>query len=366
MSLAKLKRIDYQKILRCRRFLFTGIWLTCALVAFLYIKPSRMSNPVLRKEVVHADTSFSGQWEEQFEVKDPMPKFQVQTYVEQKNADLIMDLTDGQGFDFLRGLPIKKGYTSFSCGRNIQPGTYTVRIHEANVKGKYIIEIGSKGGVTRWQKFLGLISFLLIVSSVLYFRQWTRKNKDQAGRGYVAFRIFFLSVSLAAFAMFLYLLLHEGGHALASICFGNYDFSRSDFFGLFGSPHSGVRSDIQLMPWQTAIQSFAGPFLPSLAGYILFLLWRTNWAKEFRKGREVIDIFWTFSLFMTLFPHVGTLLPMFGFRADGDYSGFVNNAPFAQWQANSILIVIAIINGYILCRIVPHLLFLKRNVFKKR
>ena len=252
--------MDYQKILRWRRFLFTGIWLTCALVAFLYIKPSRMTHPFFQKEVVREDIPSSGQWEEQFELKTPIPKFQVQTYVDQKEADLLMDLTDGQGFDFLRGLPIKKGYTRFSCGRNILPGTYTVRVHEANVKGKYIIEIGSKGGVTRWQKFLVLICVLLIVSSVLYFWQQTRKNKGQAGRGFVASRVFFLSVSLAVFAIFLYLLLHEGGHALASTCFGNYDLSRSDFFGLRGSPHSGVHSDIQLMPWQTAIQSFASLF----------------------------------------------------------------------------------------------------------
>ena len=358
--------MDNQKISRWRRFLIAGIGLTCFLVAFLYIKPSRMTDPLFRKDVIHEDTPHSGNWEEQFKLTTPIPKFQVQTYVEQDDADLRMDLADGQGYDFLRGLPIKKGYTRFSCGRNVPAGVYTIRVHEANVKGKYRIEIGSKGGVTRWQKFLVLIVVLLVGSAVLYFRQWTKKHKGQAGRGFVASRIFFLSVSLAVFVLFLYLLLHEGGHALVSICFGNFDLSRSDFFGLFGGPHSGVRSDVQLMPWQTAIQSFAGPFLPTLTGYIFFWLWRSRWTKELRKSREVVDLFWTFSLFMMLFPHVGTLLPMFGFRADGDYSGFVNNVPFSQWQANAVLIVIAVVNGYLLYHIVPHLLALKRNLFKKQ
>ena len=358
--------MNNRKTLRWRRFLIAGIGLTCFLVTFLYIKPSQMTNPLFWKDVNHEDIPHSDEWEEKFKLTTPIPKFHVQTYVEQNDADLRMDLVDGQGYDFLRGLPIKKGYTRFSCGGNVPAGVYTVRVHEANVKGKYRIEIGSKSGVTRWQKFLMLISILFVVSGVLYYWQRTKKHKGQAGRGFAVSRFFFLSVSLAVFVLFLYLLLHEGGHALASICFGNFDLSRSDFFGLWGDPHSGIRSDVQLMPCQTAIQSFAGPFLPSLTGYILFLLWRSGWAKELRKCREVVDLFWTFSLFMLLFPHVGTLLPMFGFRADGDYSGFVNNVPFSQWQANAILIVIAVVNGYMLCRIFPHLLVLKRRLLREQ
>lgn len=341
-------------------------WLICliflALAIYLcYFHISPVPHPFFHRTVNRGSTPFSGTWQQTFEVAQPQPRFNVRIYSKGSTPQLSIDLESKTGIQLLRNFRIRTKHVRFSCGKDLPAGPYTIRVREENVTGKYTIDISAKAAFSSWQKFLVLLCFLFVVSGVLYTWQKHRSHTGKPAPALATVHILFLSSSLVAFALFFYLLLHEGGHALASIWFGNFDLSRSDFFGLHGAPHSGVKPGIQLEDWQKAVQSITGPILPTLVGYVLFMVWRSRWGTRIRIQKTTVDIFWSFAIFTLLFAHLGMLLPMTGLHMDGDYNGFVSNVPFARWQANALLLLFASINAYMLYRTIPHLVKLRRK-----
>ncbi len=311
---------------------------------------------------VHRDSVHSGMWQETFITDKVVPQFNVQTNFDGTASQLRLDLFGNNGIGILKGFPINRGQARFQCGRDLPAGVYTVRLQENNVLGSYMIEIGARFGITCWQKFLILLIGLFVASGAIYF--WQNHRNITGGRTPILAnsRRVLLVASLPLSVLFLYLLFHEGGHALASICFGFFDLSRSDFFGLYGSPHSGIKAGIQLSEWQKAIQAIAGPLLPSLAAYILFAFWRSEWGVQIRRTKSLVDLFSSFCLSALLFAHVGLVLAILRLNHDSDYSGFVDNFPAARWQADAFLLLILLVNGFLLWHVIPHLLKLRRIV----
>lgn len=241
----------------------------CGIASFVVVlfllSPGLFSRPCFRKVIVR-DEPHSGVWEERFQVDRPARRFQVRTRLRGDAENLRLDLERRDGHQVLGFLPIRKGAARFSCGRDVR-GVYTVRVRETGVVGMYSIEIGTAARVTTWQIFLiVLVSLFFLTGVVSAWLAYRDRGAPVSGRA-AAWRLAFLAYVLALLVLFVYLLLHEGGHALASIAFNNFDIRRSDFFGLHGSPHSGVRGAGEIAGWQRAVQSIAGPLLPILAAY---------------------------------------------------------------------------------------------------
>jgi len=320
-----------------------------------------MPEPFYRK-VIERDSAYSGTWQETFRLDGPLPRFHVQTYGKGDVSKVTFDFDGEGGVWMLRNFPMQSGYGRFQCGRDVPAGVYTVRAKENGFRGRYVIEVGTRHGTTWWQRLLIIMVSIFVLSGMLYAVQKLMSAYGKKVPVLAIGRYVFIITSASLFVIFLYLLFHEGGHALASICFGNFDFSRSDFFGLGGQPHSGTNPGVDLEPWQKAIQSIAGPLVPSLAAYILFFIWRMRWAKRIRERIFLVDLYWSFGLFVLLFAHTGALMPILGFKADGDYSGFINNIPFERWQGNAFLVLVLVVNVCMLAFVVPRLWGLKKKI----
>jgi hypothetical protein len=106
--------------------------------------------------------------------------------------------------------------------------------------------------------------------------------------------------------------------------------------------------------WQRAVQSIAGPVLPTLAGLTLFAWWRSRWGERIRSRRAFADFFCSVGVVLLLFGYLGVSIPMAGLAADSDYSGFVNHVPLAPWQAKCALILPALVTAYPLYRVIRH------------
>jgi hypothetical protein len=333
----------------------------CFFVIGFLLRPSRMPDPDFRKTVDRGNTPYSGMWEENFEVKRPISRFWVQTNLKGHAGDLRIDIEEESGLQYLHGFPIERGLVRFSCGKDVH-GVYTVRVREVTVTGKYTIEIGGKAAVTRWQKLLMLLVSLFAVSGVLSFWQHRRSRTGRPVPVLAGARFAFLSIGLFLFVLFFYLLFHEGGHALASISFGSFDCSMSDFFGLHGFPHSSMNPEVVLTGWPRAIISIAGPLLPILMSYVLFVLWRSRWGTDLRGKSVLVDVFWSFTIFTFLVSCLGLLIPVIHLSSNSDYTSFVNHVPLARWQADGLLLLVVLANGYLLSSIVPHRVILRRRL----
>ena len=68
---------------------------------------------------------------------------------------------------------------------------------------------------------------------------------------------------------------------------------------------------------------------------------------------------WSATLFVLMLSCLGLVIPMAGLGADGDYEGFVTFAPCPPWLANGALLAVALVNGYLLWRMMPQLVQLK-------
>ncbi len=140
----------------------------------------------------------------------------------------------------------------FSLGREIRPGTYNVTLRqEINGQGALVVISGERPVyLTGWQIWSRTYVSLLIVAGVcvpLSNRIGRAKSRSLA---LAAFHSLLLGFALGV----IYLLFHEGGHALAEMAFGRFDFAKSDFLGVNGHPHS---AGVQGPP---ARAMAAGPF----------------------------------------------------------------------------------------------------------
>lgn len=239
----------------------------------------------------------------------------------------------------------------FGCGLNIPPGAYTATLAQGTGNHGGVVVICDKAptGITGWQILSRAWLGLLVLSGL--WALLTRRSNNLKRRARSAF--VFQQILLGFVLIFLYLLFHEGGHSLAELAFGRYDFARSDFWGIRGSPHSGGKMGPALEPWQQALISGGGPMLPTLAGWVLFVFWASHFGRRLRTARHIVNLYLSTIVAMMVFPFVAVGGCLLGIISDGDWHGFINNVPGPLWLVRTIAWGILVVNGLILWRVVP-------------
>ncbi len=295
-----------------------------------------------------------------FTVAEPLRCLHVHCRLQGSAADLRIGINGSNGLGLLANLPVRPGDTRFRCGDGLPAGGYVLHVTEQDLTGSYAVEIGPGPGVTTWQKALGLLALVWLLGGIWYLHGAHRVQSGGAVRGLSRARAVFIAASLLGFVLLAYVLAHEGGHALAAAVFGAFDGARSDFFGLGGSPHSGLRRDVQLLAWQAAVVSISGPLLPTLVGWVLFAVGRSARGRAIRSARPILDLFWSFTTAGMLIGQLGCIVPVLGLGYDGDYSGLTDNIGIERWVINGVLLVLAGVNAYLLSRVLPRLLVLRR------
>lgn len=243
--------------------------------------------------------------------------------------------------------------TLFSFGREIPPGTYTLTLGQETGNHGALVAIADRKptGVTGWQILSRSLLGLVVVSGVWAFIARRSKNLRQRAASSYTFQMFLLCFG----GIFLYLLLHEGGHALGEILFGRYDFARSDFWGIHGYPHSGGTSGPPLEAWQQAVISGGGPLFPTLIGWGLFLLWTSSIGRKLRSTRPIVSLYFSAIVAGSVFPFVAVAGDLLGIVNDGELHGFIANAPGPLWLVKALLWGVLLVNAIILWRVVPEL-----------
>ena len=240
----------------------------------------------------------------------------------------------------------------FQCGRDIPPGDYTVVLEqEVGNRGGRVVIGESPVGITGWQIWSRSLLGLVILSGLWAWR--TRKSRNPKHRMTSAY--FFHMFFLAFVLIFLYLLVHEGGHALGAMFTGRFDYSRSDFWGIHGNPHSGIKPGTSVGPWQRAIESFSGPALPTLIGWALFVFWTLPFVKRACETHHLLNLYLSAIIAMSVFPFIAIAGYLLGVISDGDWRGFIENVPGPLWLVHTLLWAALLANAFILWRVVPEL-----------
>ena len=203
-----------------------------------------------------------------------------------------------------------------------------------------------------WQKFVVLLAgVLLLMTGVEIFLRRKARPGFVADAAHQRFRLAFA----ALLSFFLYLLLHEGGQALAAIAFGMSDVGHTDLFGEHGFPSPAFAAGTWIEEWQIAVLSAAGLVTPTAAGYVLAWFWLTSWGRTLRARCPTADAIWSFLICTVLFAHFGLLLSVAGLSRDSDYSAFVRFGPFLPWAVKLLVVLIALVNAAVLSPVVRHL-----------
>jgi hypothetical protein len=243
----------------------------------------------------------------------------------------------------------------FGLGRDIPPGTYTVTVHQdrSGQGATVVIAEDELVYLTGWQILSRAYVALLAVSAV--FVVICRKAKNP--KNYVASIAAFHALLLGLVAMFLYLLFHEGGHALAQLAFGHFDLARSDFWGIRGHPHSGGAMGPPLAPWQHTVIGAAGPLLPTFVGFALFLLWRSDGGRRLRSSWPMVNLYLSAVVATLVFAEAvcepAYLLGLI--TAEGDPIGFASRTGGPVWLVKGFLGGIFLISAYILWQVLPEI-----------
>lgn len=239
---------------------------------------------------------------------------------------------------------------SFSPGE-IPQGTYTATLNqETGSHGGRAIIGKAEVGITGWQILSRVLVCLFIIIGLLLIIV----RKSSHPRLYAAVFFHFNILLLPLVMIFLYLLFHEGGHALGAALFTKVDWAHSDFWGIHGGPHTGIKTGAQVKPWHLAVISFAGPMMPNFIGWALFLIWRSKFNSQILSRHPLLNIYLTAVIFMSLFPFVAVIGYLSGVITDGDWQGFIKNVPGPLWLAKSFVCGVLLVNFFILWRIVPH------------
>lgn len=286
-----------------------------------------------------------------FTTSETLERFFVYAQPEKKGERLSLTITGENNFLCSFSAITKPMRFSFSPG-DIPAGTYKIVLkqEEGNYGGKVFIS-KKEIGMTGWYIWSRAMVILLAISGILVVI--VRKSQNQRLRAMSVF--IFHTLLLGLVVIFIYLLCHEGGHALAASFFGQIDWARSDFFGIHGTPRAGLKAGTPVEPWQRAIISFAGPLLPTLMGWVLFLIWRSKKASRIRNRHPMVNIYFTSIVFMCVFPFIAVLGCLLGLISDGDWRGFIENVPGPLWLVKVLILVVLLVNGLILWRIVREL-----------
>lgn len=293
-----------------------------------------------------------------FSITGPIERFYVQVIGSKKNQ-VRFSISDGMKLEY--SISAVGGGGSFSFGYGIPQGEYEAIMSRLSGHGRAVIMISDDdhAGISGWQ-----IISLVIVSGVIVTGLWAlaarnSSNPRQRKNSRDIFIMFFLVFS----SPFLYLLFHEGGHALASLAFGGFDLAASDFWGIYGAPHSGLKASVHLLPWQRSLVSMSGPALPLLVGWALFIPWRMKKVKEWWKTHPKLNLFHTFYLVMFIFPWIATAGCLLGICQDSDWRGFIENVPGQLWLVKTLLWASVAISAFIMWRVVPEAFRCIRTAF---
>lgn len=282
-----------------------------------------------------------------FTTAELVARFHVGVHPRASGDRLRLSIT-GPDMVFFRG-PVTRSMR-FTCGREIPPGSYTVALQqEVGNRGGRVVIAQNPVGITGWQIWSRALVGLVILSGLWAWR--TRRSgsgKQRAASAYV-----FQMLLLALILISLYLLLHEGGHALAALSTGRFDASRSDFWGIHGNPHSGLDAGVPVEPWQRALESFGGPALPTLVGWVLFLLWSLPFVERARESRHLLNLYLSAIVAMSVFPFIAIAGCLLGVISDSDWRGFIENVPGPLWLVHAVLWAALLVNAFILWRVVP-------------
>lgn len=147
-----------------------------------------------------------------------------------------------------------------------------------------------------------------------------------------------------------YAVIHETGHILALKAFGAWGNGGALLLPLPGqTPHVSGDPSAHLEHWQMAVAAISGPLLPTLVGYLSFVLLLVFRAGPFGNRQRARGLWaekiWSLFTIMMVFPQA-VPAPMLFPNAihDRDYSLFIENAGQSPWLANIALGVIALIN----------------------
>jgi len=249
---------------------------------------------------------------------------------------------------------LRHSHGHFQVGRDLKPGQcYLVLLQEAGGAGGQILISPRHLGMTGWQIYTRVFLATLVLSAVWTVFAGSSKNV----RHRLAARVIFHHLLLAALLVFLYLSLHEGGHALAVSLFSDYDLASSDFFGIRGAPHAGSALGKDAQPWQRALTAFAGPALPTLAGWVLFAVWLSARVRRWREKHPLANLYFSAAVLMCVFPFIVVAAQLLGIGEDGDWGGFIHNVPGPLWAVKAAVWLAWVVNlavilpvGVNLCR----------------
>jgi len=243
--------------------------------------------------------------------------------------------------------------TRYSWKHELRPGTYQITLsQQAGNHGALVVIAAEKPiYLTGWQIWSRTFLGILALSAV-----WAAAARNSQNPRTRIFSLYLFQMLLLGFVMiFLYLLCHEGGHTIGELAFGRYDFARSDFWGIHGTPHSAGTSGPSLEPWQQAVISGAGPILPTLAGWALLLCWSSRFGRNMRDARPIINLYVWSAIAMLVFPLFALAGCLLGVISDGDWQGFITNVPRPLWLARGLLWGMLLINAVILWRVASQL-----------
>ena len=245
---------------------------------------------------------------------------------------------------------------SFGLGRNIQPGTYTITLRQGieGKGGRAIIAAEPPVYLTGWQIWSRTYVGLLALAGICAMLWRKGVNSRVRALSVTAFQSLLLGLVL----IFVYLLFHEGGHALAEITFGRFDLARSDFWGIHGHPHSGGAMGPSLKPWQQTLISCAGPMLPTLAGFGLFVLWGLPPGRKLRSLRPIVNLYFSATVVSLVFSEAvcGPAYLVGLITAEGDLIGYFSEAGGPVWLVKTLLWGSFLICVVILWRVFPEVL----------
>jgi hypothetical protein len=242
----------------------------------------------------------------------------------------------------------------FGGGRDIAAGTYTAVLRqETGSHGGYAVisDQAVTGGITGWQILSRVFVALTILSGVWAYLARKSANRWQRATS----RQIFHTLLIPLVAMFMFLLFHEGGHALGQLAFGRFDLARSDFWGIHGSPHSGGKAGPSLAPWQQAVITGGGPLFPTFAGWMLFLLWHAPVVRTFRNVRPLLGLYYGAIMSLALLPFIAVAAHLCGIISDGETQSFISNSPGPLWVVKGLLWIMFLVNGCMLWRVLPEL-----------
>lgn len=245
-----------------------------------------------------------------------------------------------------------EGSQRFSLGSGIPAGTFTVALSQLKGRHGAIVVMTDKEpvstGMTGWQILSRVYLALLGGCAIWVLVSRHSANQYRRVRSARAFQYLFLGF----LAMFLYLLFHEGGHALAQIAFGRFDLSRSDFWGIHGSPHSGGGSGPALEPWKQHLITGGAVILPTLVAVALFLFWR-QWLRH--RNYPVVRLYVTAIVALFVLPYIAAVGCLLGVMNDTHLDAFIALLPGPKWFERTIASGVLLVCVFMLWKVAPEI-----------